>query len=75
LNDCFEIKGTPFSNYTMKIIDRWGKVVHVSKNFEDCWDGSAEGIELPGGSYVYHIFGSDYLGRTIEYKGTVSLLR
>jgi len=75
LNDCFEIKGTPFSNYTMKIIDRWGKVVHVSKNFEDCWDGSSEGEALPGGSYVYHIFGSDYLGRTIEYKGTVSLLR
>ncbi|MBS4055889.1 MAG: choice-of-anchor L domain-containing protein [Bacteroidales bacterium] len=75
LNDCFEIKGTPFSNYTMKIIDRWGKVVHVSKNFEDCWEGSAEGVDLPGGTYIYIIYGSDYLGRTIEYKGSVTLIR
>jgi len=75
LNDCFEIKGTPFSNYSLNIIDRWGKVVFVSKSFEDCWDGSVEGVDLPGGSYIYYIFGADYLGRTIEYKGSVTLIR
>ena len=76
MNDVFEIKGTPISNFNLYIYDRWGGQIWSTHNFETQWDGSTEsGEQAPGGTYVYQISGTDYLKRDVSFKGTVTVVR
>jgi gliding motility-associated-like protein len=53
-NDYFEIFGIP-EPYSLLVLDRWGKIVFSSKNYENNWDGTYESKQLPLGSYTYLI--------------------
>ena len=76
INDVFEIKGTPITDYHLYIYDRWGGKLWSTHNFENQWDGTNEaGNPVPPGSYMYQITGTDYLRRPVFYRGTVTVVK
>jgi gliding motility-associated-like protein len=76
LNDYFEIKGTPVSDWNLYIYDRWGNKIWSTHNFETQWDGSDySGTPVPPGTYVYQITGTDYKIQAFSHKGTVTVVR
>ena len=52
-NECFE--------YTFKVFNRWGQLVHESENNQPAWDGKFDGKLVAPGTYFY----------TIESEGRV----
>ena len=53
-NDTFELKG--YDVKSLKIYNRYGKLVYSSTNYADNWDGrSNKGDKLPVGTYYYHM--------------------
>lgn len=54
------------------IFDRWGTQVYSSKAYDNSWDGTYEGNDLPEGTY-YYVLRFDGSERT--YKGAINILR
>jgi gliding motility-associated-like protein len=76
LNDYFEIKGTPVSDWNLYIYDRWGGLAWSTHNFETQWDGrDYNGTPVEPGSYVYQITGTDYKLDPVSFKGIVNVVR
>ena len=75
-NRKFTIKGTPIDDFQLYIFNRYGQQVWSTHNFEVYWDGTdMNGLEVPAGTYIYKIAGTDYKKRNISYKGSVTLIR
>ncbi len=62
-------------NYLFQIFDRWGRLVFVSDNPVDFWDGTENGKDLPGDVYVYLLKYQNLKGEIIHKKGTVTMIR
>jgi gliding motility-associated-like protein len=76
VNDVFEIKGTPVADFNLYIYSRWGQVIWSTHTFTNFWDGTDKnGSPVPTGSYVYKIVGTDYLKQSINYNGTVTVVK
>jgi gliding motility-associated-like protein len=76
LNDYFEIKGTPVSDFNLYIYDRWGGIAWSTHNFEAQWDGrDFNGEPVPAGTYIYKITGTDYKLDPVNYQGMVTVVR
>jgi gliding motility-associated-like protein len=58
-----------------RIYDRWGKLMFDTQNLNKGWDGKYGGSLQPTAVYVWIIKGIDITGKTIEKKGTVTLIR
>ena len=58
-----------------RIFDRWGNLVFSTTNAAIGWDGRIKGTEQPTGTYVWMAEGIDYLGRTVQRKGSVIIIR
>ncbi len=54
-NDAFGPLGTLQSvkGYSLKIFDRWGKLIFVSSDPYDKWNGKVNGVDVSNGSYVW----------------------
>ncbi len=75
-NRVFTILGTPVTDFHLYIFDRYGQQVWSTHNFDNSWDGTdMNGKELPAGTYLYKIDGTDYKKRKVSYKGNVTLIR
>lgn len=62
-----------FPDVTVKIFNRWGAEVFSSTGYNEPWDGTTEGDELPTASYYYII---DYNREGKEnLNGTVNIIR
>ncbi len=82
-NDYFAFQGAP-APVKLSIYDRWGKRVFYSDNYQNNWDGSYQGQDLPVGVYTYLI---EYLyinpnatqpdpkGSERQVRGTVTIIR
>ena len=73
VNDTWVIKGInrlPETNSVL-VFNRWGNEVYGSENYQNDWDGSWNGDDLPDGTYFY-IF-SD--GRGNKFTGYVHINR
>ncbi len=82
LNDKFEVKGTPITDYNLYIYDRWGKQIWSTHNWEDQWDGTDKsGNMVPIGTYIYKIAGtspdpdSNYELGAITFQGMVTVTK
>jgi gliding motility-associated-like protein len=65
-----------FSDYEMRIYNRWGQLVFTSKDISIGWDGNLHGIPQPLGTYVWMISYKDGpTKKTSVENGTVLLLR
>ncbi len=76
INDVFEIKGTPITDFNLYIYDRWGGLIWSTHNYETQWDGTTkEGNIVLSGTYVYQISGTDFKRQPLSFKGTVTVIR
>jgi len=76
LNDIFI--ATPVNmvntNY-FRIYNRLGQMIFETSEWRKGWDGRYLGKPQPIGSYVWVLQGIDKAGKTIQMKGTVTLIR
>ena len=77
INDSFNGKGTLIDEYEMKIFDRWGNMVFITKDLQEPWDGRANygSIVSQQDVYVYVINLTDFKRKKHEYKGIVTLVK
>lgn len=59
----------------LSVFNRWGQQVFTTTNPGIGWDGTFNGQEMPTGTYVWMAGGVDYMGRVVERKGVVVLVR
>ena len=67
-----------FTDYTLRIYDRWGKLVYESSNPEESWDGTFNGQPLTANVYVYVLkvnFSESPEGKPEMITGDVALIR
>lgn len=58
-----------------RVYNRWGQLVFSTSLIGAGWDGNFGGQEQGSGTYVWYAEGTNYLGKKIEKKGTVILIR
>ncbi len=75
INDTFGvITSCDINNYTLKIFNRWGQLVYISKDIYSQWDGTIKNNSLPMGVYVW--FCSYDVGNIEESrKGNVTIIK
>ena len=65
-----------FINYELKIYNRYGQLIFVSRNAGNGWDGLFGGQQQPTGTYVWMLNYKDNLtGKEVRKNGTVVLIR
>jgi len=83
LNDDFRLtigKGVKRINY-LKIYNRWGELMYFEQNLNPSaantvsWDGRYKGKRVNPGVYVYLVEVVFLDGRTILYRGAITLIR
>jgi gliding motility-associated-like protein len=56
INDVWNIRNlADYPDATVKIFDRYGKLVYTSRGYSKPWDGTRNGTALPVGTYSYII--------------------
>ncbi|MEZ4829814.1 MAG: PKD domain-containing protein [Bacteroidia bacterium] len=75
INDRFVIPGAFVGQFRMEIYSRWGQKIFETDSQEDGWDGTADGVAVPEGVYVFKVNAVGYSGEAIQRTGTVTLLR
>ena len=58
-----------------KVYNRWGQLMFSTARPGDGWDGYFKGAPQGAGTYVWFASGVTYLGRKVEKKGSVVLIR
>lgn len=74
LNDNFGPVGSFYTGMKMSIFNRWGEKVFESVDKNVLWDGRKDGKLVEQGLYIYLIEITDFNGKVIPYKGTVSVV-
>lgn len=76
LNDCFGVIkwGGAVRNFRMNIYNRGGQMIFSSNEVSNCWDGKANGIPQPSGTYIYLIEASTDC-ESINRNGSFVLIR
>jgi gliding motility-associated-like protein len=76
LNDRFHVtvKGR-IKEFHISVYNRFGSLVYSSNDADRSWDGTLKGEAVPVGVFVYVITGLTYENRSIQQKGTLTLLR
>ncbi len=73
-NDAFVLQGLQkYPNNTLIIFNRWGNEIFKVKNYENDWQGTWNGKDLPDGTYFYWIRDDD-TGEVIR-TGYLQILR
>lgn len=71
-NDVFYIGNLgKFPDNDLKIYNRYGKQIYSATNYDNTWNGTYLGNQVPTGTYFY-IFND---GKGQQYKGSVTILR
>ncbi|MBX2902997.1 MAG: gliding motility-associated C-terminal domain-containing protein [Chitinophagales bacterium] len=74
-NDFFEIYGQKIKEIDLKVFNRWGELVYTELSLSPKWDGYYQGELQPAGVYVYHVYVVFFNGRTVQNKGSLTLVR
>jgi gliding motility-associated-like protein len=77
LNDKMGIEGdfTSLENFTFTIFDRNGMVLFTTHDEYQKWDGTAKGIDVPIGVYVYVIDIKEHMFEPYQLRGSVQVVR
>jgi gliding motility-associated-like protein len=75
VNDVFLGYGSGVAEWEMFIFDRWGEMIHSSKDMDAPWDGKSKGVDSQQGVYPYIFKVVDVQGFNYEFKGHVTLTR
>jgi gliding motility-associated-like protein len=75
-NDVLKVLGPGVDNVlSLRIYDRWGKMLFESNDIQHGWDGTYEGQLLQPGVYIYYVEVRCINGQITVKKGDVTLLR
>jgi len=74
-NDLFMVNGNYIESLTIKIYDRWGKLVFESSNQAIGWNGFINGVRADAGVYGYYAEAKCFDGKTFFKKGNITLIR
>lgn len=75
-NDEFWIEHQLISDFNIKIMDRWGRLLYESNDINFRWNGvGPDGTLLPEGVYVYAIDARAYDGNKVRKSGSVTLMK
>ena len=58
-----------------RVYNRWGQMVFETTMSGKGWDGRVAGKEQATSTYVWIVKGTDYTGKMVVEKGTVTLIR
>lgn len=58
-----------------RVYNRWGQLVYSATSPYPGWDGKIGGIEQGSGVFVWIVKGSDFTGKVVTAKGTVTLIK
>ena len=76
LNDFFRPLAVGISKFDyFRVFNRWGELVFQTQINELGWDGKIKGKEQGSGTFVWVVKGTDYTGKQVFAKGTVTLIR
>jgi gliding motility-associated-like protein len=59
----------------MRIFNQWGQQVAFLNSQTQGWDGTHKGKPQPVGVYVYALRATMTDGRTVDLKGSITLVR
>lgn len=62
----FTIQGKYFTNFNLRVFNRWGEIIFQTNDANISWDGTYRGEPMPIGVYAYTIV---YEGKSDEYEG------
>jgi gliding motility-associated-like protein len=54
-NEVLEVFGAYYTNFSMKIYNRWGEVIYATTEIEGRWDGTYKNMKVQPGVYPYVI--------------------
>jgi gliding motility-associated-like protein len=75
-NDRFRFIPVGITDYKyFRIYNRWGMEIYASTDFRNGWDGTFKGAPAPVDTYVWILQGTDFTGKEIMKRGTVTLIR
>ena len=57
------------------VYNRWGQRLFLTHAMNHGWDGRFDGKAQPAGVYVWMLHAVDYVGKSYELRGTVTLIR
>lgn len=75
VNETFFGDGEGFTDYQMRIYDRWGELLFESNDKDFPWDGTYKEKQVEQGVYVYVFVITDWRGNPHRYIGHLTLLR
>ncbi len=79
INDEFGISGIEIISFTLRVYNRWGELIHVSKEEAQSWDGTFQDKDVPAGEYIWQLEYEGYLEDATIFSdqktGTVLLTR
>ena len=78
INNVFKpvIYGADEDYYEMLIFNRNGELIFSSKDINDGWDGTHDGVDCPFGVYVWKVIVKDkFTSNVYEYIGDVTLVK
>src|SRR5690554_3770094 len=75
LNDFYCILGGCFKYMELRIYNRWGELMFVSNDENECWDGTFRGERVNTGSYAYYFKGIQIDGKEVSFSGNINLIR
>jgi gliding motility-associated-like protein len=58
-----------------KVFNRWGKLLYSTSSPGAGWDGKINGVLQGSDTFVWVFKGTDYKGKSVMRKGTVTLIR
>lgn len=78
INDTYRIPLFGYSEFEIRIFNRWGERVYYSKNPREEWNGRVNnvGYELPAGTYFYQVwYRPECKDEEIVVNGSIQLIR
>lgn len=69
VNNDFRAHGFGVKSISLKVYDRWGRMLFHSNNLEDTWDGRFDGQPVESGNYVWTVEGEFFDGDALHCKG------
>lgn len=54
-NDELQVFGKNFTDFEMRVFNRWGEIIFMTDNFNTMWDGMYKGKMMPVGTYPWVI--------------------
>ncbi len=76
LNDVLHVKGLKcVKEFTFVIYDRWGEKVFETSDRNAGWDGTYNGKDMSGATFVWYLKGITYFDEPIDKRGNITIVK